>query len=199
MAEWVLVLSRAVEFSSKMGMVLGEWEWEEGMVLICKRNSDYCSIFQAELLAIEEALKFCFTESVNTDIWIFSDNRNSIQHLSEWWRHGDRTTKSIVQLLNSMSTNFKIFFQWVPLHAPAHKWDEGNHSDAALLRTGSSPDETTLASFRCGHTRAQQHVADLKVYPSCPNCNVTQATPVHLFACIGYHKSQLLSSPTTVL
>ncbi|PRD31434.1 UNVERIFIED_CONTAM: hypothetical protein NCL1_23570 [Trichonephila clavipes] len=30
---------------------------------ICKRNPDYCSVFRVELLAIEEALKSCFTES----------------------------------------------------------------------------------------------------------------------------------------
>ncbi|GFT25053.1 hypothetical protein TNCV_179661 [Trichonephila clavipes] len=37
------------------------------------------------------------------------------------------------------------------------------------------------------------------LYPPCPNCNVTQATPAHNVACIGCHKSQLLSSPATVL
>ncbi|GFX67474.1 uncharacterized protein TNCV_3463631 [Trichonephila clavipes] len=63
---------------------------------ICKRNSDYCSVFRAEFLAIEETLKFCFTGSVTIDIWIFSDSRSFIQQLSEWWRHGDRTTASIV-------------------------------------------------------------------------------------------------------
>ncbi|GFX50646.1 RNase H domain-containing protein [Trichonephila clavipes] len=79
-------------------------------VRICKTNLDYCSVFRAEFLAVEEALKFCFTESVNTDIWAFSDSRSSIRHLSEWRRHGDRTTTSIIQLLNSLSANAKIFF-----------------------------------------------------------------------------------------
>ncbi|PRD32888.1 UNVERIFIED_CONTAM: hypothetical protein NCL1_19113 [Trichonephila clavipes] len=79
-------------------------------VRICKTNLDYCSVFRAEFLAVEEALKFCFTESVNTDIWAFSDSRSSFRHLSERWRHGDRTTTSIIQLLNSLSANAKIFF-----------------------------------------------------------------------------------------
>ncbi|GFT24111.1 uncharacterized protein TNCV_2063641 [Trichonephila clavipes] len=43
-----------------------------------------------------------------------SDSRSSIQHLSEWWKHGDRTTTNIVQILNSLNANVKIFFQWVP-------------------------------------------------------------------------------------
>ncbi|GFT66091.1 RNase H domain-containing protein [Trichonephila clavipes] len=80
-------------------------------IRICKKNPDFCSVFRAELLAIEEALKFCFAESVNTDIWIFSDSRNSIQRLSKWWRHGDRMTTSTVHLLNSLSANVKIIFQ----------------------------------------------------------------------------------------
>ncbi|GFX91448.1 hypothetical protein TNCV_3545311 [Trichonephila clavipes] len=46
--------------------------------------------------------------------------------------------------------------------APIHEWYEGNHPGAALLGTGSSRDETTLARFRSGYTRAQRHVAGLK-------------------------------------
>ncbi|GFT09952.1 hypothetical protein TNCV_1114191 [Trichonephila clavipes] len=58
---------------------------------------------------------------------------------------------------------------------------------------------TTLVRLITRHTRAQRCVAVLKVYPSCPNCNVNQASPVHILACIGFHKSQLLPSPATVL
>ncbi|GFY27057.1 hypothetical protein TNCV_2066781 [Trichonephila clavipes] len=47
-------------------------------------------------------------------------------------------------------------------------------------------------------TRAQRHVMGFKVYPSCPNCNVTQAAPAHILACIGCQKSQTRSSPATV-
>ncbi|GFU18193.1 uncharacterized protein TNCV_2033431 [Trichonephila clavipes] len=47
---------------------------------------------------------------------MLSDSRSSIQHLSEWWRHDDRRTTSIVQLLNSLSANVKIYFQRVPSH-----------------------------------------------------------------------------------
>ncbi|GFW31801.1 RNase H domain-containing protein [Trichonephila clavipes] len=40
----------------------------------------------------------------------------SCAHLSEWWRQSDKTTTSIVQPLNSLSANVKIFFHWVPSH-----------------------------------------------------------------------------------
>ncbi|GFX15710.1 hypothetical protein TNCV_2131961 [Trichonephila clavipes] len=38
---------------------------------------------------------------------------------------------------------------------------------------------------RSGHTGAQQHVACLKVYSSCPKRNVTQAANAHILTCIG--------------
>ncbi|GFV80121.1 uncharacterized protein TNCV_1476841 [Trichonephila clavipes] len=163
---------------------------------------------------------------------MLSDTRSSIQHLSEWWRHGDRTTTSIVHLLNNLIVNVKIFFQWVPSHvnvceneiidyftregshkdttyggcltfsdiatrvkqdvssswkqAPVHERYEGNHPGAALLGAGSRRDETTLSRFRSGHTRDQRYVAGPKVYSPYPNCNVTQATPDHVLACIGW-------------
>ncbi|GFW78220.1 uncharacterized protein TNCV_136891 [Trichonephila clavipes] len=76
------------------GIFIKKWNG----IRICNRNPNYYSVFWAELLAIAEALKCCFTESINTDIWVFSDSHRSIQHLSEWRRHGDRTTASITQL-----------------------------------------------------------------------------------------------------
>ncbi|GFT13254.1 hypothetical protein TNCV_4077091 [Trichonephila clavipes] len=63
---------------------------------------------------------------------------------------------------------------------PVHEWYEGNHPGAALLGTGRRRDETTLARFHSGHTRAQRLMMGLKVYPSCPNCSVTQAAPAPL-------------------
>ncbi|GFV15427.1 hypothetical protein TNCV_4834531 [Trichonephila clavipes] len=60
--------------------------------------------------------------------------------------------------------------------------------------------ETTLAMLCSGLTRAQRHVADLKVYPTYPNCNMTQADLANIMACIdcqGWYKNQLLSSPAT--
>ncbi|GFT33917.1 transposable element Tcb1 transposase [Trichonephila clavipes] len=75
--------------------------------------------------------------------------------------------------------------------APVRERYEGNRL-AALLGTSSRQDGTILARLRNGHTRAQRLVAGLKVYPPCPNCNVTQAAPVHTLACIGCHKSPLL-------
>ncbi|GFY12960.1 hypothetical protein TNCV_665261 [Trichonephila clavipes] len=67
------------------------------------------------------------------------------------------------------------------------------------LLPGSNKISEDMEASQWTHTYAQLHVAGLRVYPPCPNCNVTQAAPVHILACIGCHKSQLLSSPATVL
>ncbi|GFT99359.1 hypothetical protein TNCV_76751 [Trichonephila clavipes] len=75
----------------------------------------------------------------------------------------------------------------------------GRLNSAALLGTSSRQDETILARLRSGHTRAQRHEAFFKAYPPCLNCNETQATPVHILACIGCYKTQLLSSPAKFL
>ncbi|PRD26167.1 UNVERIFIED_CONTAM: hypothetical protein NCL1_38871 [Trichonephila clavipes] len=122
-----LSLSRVMEFSSKMGIVLRSVR----AILTILRS------FRTELLAIE-ALKFCFTESVNTDIWKLSDSQSSIQPLAEWWRHGDRTTTSIVQILNCLSVYVKIFFQWVPSHVNVC----GIEIADALAREDSHKDST---------------------------------------------------------
>ncbi|GFY30133.1 hypothetical protein TNCV_4074461 [Trichonephila clavipes] len=49
-----------------------------------------------------------------------------------------------------------------------------------------------VVKFRSGHTRDQRHVVDLKVYPPCPNFNVTQGDPAHILVCISGYKSRLL-------
>ncbi|GFX10782.1 uncharacterized protein TNCV_3929221 [Trichonephila clavipes] len=92
------------------------------------------------------------------------DSRSSIQHLAELWRHGDRTTTSVVLLLNSLSTNVKIFFQWVPSHGNVFENEiadglalAGSHKDsmhsgylsfseiATRIKKSSRRDQTTLA------------------------------------------------------
>ncbi|GFX13496.1 hypothetical protein TNCV_2192501 [Trichonephila clavipes] len=76
--------------------------------------------------------------------------------------------------------------------ASVHEWYEGNRLGAALNRKSSMRNETILTRFRRGHARAQRllYMLELLRDPS-HSC--------HIMACIGCHKSQLLSSPATVL
>ncbi|GFV73816.1 hypothetical protein TNCV_373561 [Trichonephila clavipes] len=72
---------------------------------------------------------------------------------------------------------------------PRTEWYEGNHPGAALLGTSSRRNETTLARLPSEQTRAQRLVEGFKVYPLSPNCNVTEAVPVHILTYIGCRKS----------
>ncbi|GFU73102.1 hypothetical protein TNCV_1353931 [Trichonephila clavipes] len=65
--------------------------------------------------------------------------------------------------------------------------------ETVLVLWTSSRDETILARFRSGHTRAQRHVAGLKapsrswrsVWALNSQTESTQANPAHSLACIG--------------
>lgn len=82
------------------------------------RNSNSCSVFRAELIAIEKGLGF--VENIAApdfkSIWILTDSRSSIQHLSDWRDVGDRAGISILGLINRLSDTFEVHFQWIPSH-----------------------------------------------------------------------------------
>ncbi|GFW81122.1 hypothetical protein TNCV_4804901 [Trichonephila clavipes] len=67
-----------------------------------------------------------------------ADSRISIHPLYEWWRQGDRTTRRIVQLLHSLSTNVKIFFQWVPSHGNVCGNDIADRAAVNILHMGTA-------------------------------------------------------------
>ncbi|GFT71241.1 RNase H domain-containing protein [Trichonephila clavipes] len=102
---------------------------------------------------------------------------------------------TFVEIVTRIKQNISPSWKKVPVH----EWYVGNRPGTALLRTSGRRDDTTLARLHSGHIRVQRHEAELEVYPSCRNCNVTQDAPAHILACIGCHTSQLLSRPATVL
>ena len=69
-----MVLSRVVERLSKVDMALEFVGKTQTIALLS------CS----ELIALKKALKYCVSERINTDIWILSDSRSSVQLLSAW-------------------------------------------------------------------------------------------------------------------
>ncbi|GFW25262.1 hypothetical protein TNCV_5088281 [Trichonephila clavipes] len=88
----------------------------------------------------------------------------------------------------------EISFSW--MQNPVHKWYERNRPGAALVGISKWQDETTLAGLRSGHTRAQWHVAGLKVYTPYPNFNAAQTAPAYILPCIDCHKK---SSPQVLI
>ncbi|GFX94394.1 RNase H domain-containing protein [Trichonephila clavipes] len=57
-----------------------------------------------------------YTEGTFSEIWILTDSRSSIQHLSNWSFIGDSTSKSILRLFQQLSDRHPIHLQWVPSH-----------------------------------------------------------------------------------
>ncbi|GFT42514.1 RNase H domain-containing protein [Trichonephila clavipes] len=49
-------------------------------------------------------------------IWILTDSRSSIQHLSNWPSIGDSTSRSIFRLFQQLSYWHPIHLRWVPSH-----------------------------------------------------------------------------------
>ncbi|GFY29861.1 RNase H domain-containing protein [Trichonephila clavipes] len=49
-----------------------------------------------------------------SEIWILTDSRSSIQHLSNWPSIGDST--NILHLFQQLSDRHPIHLQWVPSH-----------------------------------------------------------------------------------
>ncbi|GFW22053.1 gag-pol [Trichonephila clavipes] len=63
------------------------------------RNTDGCSVFRRELIAIDTGLKEALSIPGSNSLWILSDSRNVIQHLSNWHKVGDNTGVAILEKL----------------------------------------------------------------------------------------------------
>ncbi|GFX98670.1 RNase H domain-containing protein [Trichonephila clavipes] len=57
---------------------------QDHILRIQRRNPDDCSVFRSELIAIDEALGSLASLPTGKEIWILSDSRSAIQHLSNW-------------------------------------------------------------------------------------------------------------------
>ncbi|GFU93330.1 RNase H domain-containing protein [Trichonephila clavipes] len=49
-------------------------------------------------------------------IWILTDNRSSIQNVSNWKKVGDRVETFFLRLIYKLSANFEFHFQWILSH-----------------------------------------------------------------------------------
>ncbi|GFW76325.1 RNase H domain-containing protein [Trichonephila clavipes] len=57
---------------------------QDQILRIQRRNPDGCSVFRSELIAINESLGSLTSLPNGKEIWILSDSRSAIQHLSNW-------------------------------------------------------------------------------------------------------------------
>ncbi|XP_071043019.1 uncharacterized protein [Parasteatoda tepidariorum] len=99
------------------------------------RNSEFCSVFRSELIAIENGLRHVenIAEPDFKHIWILTDSKSSIQHLSNWMNVGDRAAASILGMLFRLSADFGVHFQWIPSHVGI----KGNEMADSLAKDAS--------------------------------------------------------------
>ncbi|GFT85004.1 RNase H domain-containing protein [Trichonephila clavipes] len=100
---------------------------------IQRRNPDSCSVFRSELIAIDEALGSLAFLPNGKEIWILSDSRSVIQHLSNWQSVRDNVGVSILTKLKRLSTSHQIHLQWIPSYMDL----EGNEIADTLAKAGT--------------------------------------------------------------
>ncbi|GFV19156.1 transposable element Tcb2 transposase [Trichonephila clavipes] len=113
------------------------------------RGDEGISVFRSELIAIRRGLQYaCKTDVQFQDVWILNDSRASVQHLSNWTSIGDQTSLDILNLLDRISSNHRVHFQWVPSHVGI----DGNEKADFLARPAAEEEVSptgslTLSSF----------------------------------------------------
>ncbi|UYV79930.1 hypothetical protein LAZ67_18001125, partial [Cordylochernes scorpioides] len=103
-----------------------------GIEKMNRRNPDFCSVFRSELIAIYEALKSIRNTNYQ-DIWILTDSRSAIQHLSHTGELRDKVSRNIIGYLQKLSKTSKIHLQWIPSHVGI----EGNEAADVLAKKGA--------------------------------------------------------------
>ncbi|XP_042909411.1 ribonuclease H-like [Parasteatoda tepidariorum] len=94
------------------------------------------SVFRSELIAIRKGLQFAARADHFQDIWILTDSRASIQHISNWDIVGDQTSLDILDLLDRLSSNHSIHFQRIPSHGGV----DGNERADFLAKSAAEED-----------------------------------------------------------
>ncbi|GFV08040.1 uncharacterized protein TNCV_1046691 [Trichonephila clavipes] len=87
----------------------------ENDVKISIRNTDHCSVFRSELIAISGALDHALN-SFKDSIWILRDSRSSIQYFKSWPKIMDSTGLDILSKLIKLGQRKQVFLQWIPSH-----------------------------------------------------------------------------------
>ncbi|GFY16890.1 RNase H domain-containing protein [Trichonephila clavipes] len=128
---------------------------QDHVLRIQRRNPDGCSVFCSELIAIDEALGSLASLPIGNEIWILSDSRSVIQHLSNWQSVGDNVGVSILTKLKRLSTSHQIHLQWIPSHIDL----EGNEIADTLAKAGACevPEPSVPLTFLVILSRTKHH------------------------------------------
>ncbi|GFW96476.1 RNase H domain-containing protein [Trichonephila clavipes] len=133
-----------------------------------RRNADHASVFRTELISIMCGLSFInnIRDLAFSEIWILTDSRSSIQHLSNWPSIGDSTSRSIY------SSPFSAAFGLAPYSStgvPCHAGLLGNEVADDLAKAATSnhvnpKDHVVLTSTEI-YSRAKELICRTWVVP----------------------------------
>ncbi|UYV71189.1 hypothetical protein LAZ67_8002079 [Cordylochernes scorpioides] len=84
-----------------------------GIEKINRRNPEFCSVFRSELIAIYEVSK-SIRNIKHHYIWILTDSRSAIQHLSHTGDLRDKVSRNIIGYIQKLSIPQKFTFNGYP-------------------------------------------------------------------------------------
>ncbi len=106
------------------------------------RLADFCSVFQAELLAIKEAVTWAHT--IDAEVSIFTDSMSSLQAIDNW-QNRNRLVMDIREILVRCKKH--ICLAW----NKAHVGIEGNEQADKLAKEATREDTVQYALFPLSH------------------------------------------------
>ena len=109
---------------------------------IAGKLPDICTVYQAELVAIREAVKFLLSRRVsNATILICSDSMSSLQSIQnrvrQYWIAAE--IRDLIDELQSLF-NTTVLLAWVPAHCGI----EGNEAADSLAKMGSAQETVSI-------------------------------------------------------
>ncbi|GFW32082.1 hypothetical protein TNCV_2601081 [Trichonephila clavipes] len=132
-----LISSRYECPKCKKGMRLVE---RKGMIDVfewrCRVQSKENPHFVCRSFACEVEVQF-------QDVWILTNSHVSVWHLSNWTSIGDQISLDILNLLDRISPNHSVHFQWVSFHVGI----DGIEKADFLVRTGVEEGARSIGSF----------------------------------------------------
>ncbi|GBM50327.1 hypothetical protein AVEN_142337-1 [Araneus ventricosus] len=179
-------------------------------------DSDFCSVFRTELIAIDEGLDSLSSFSCSNEIWILTDSKSSIQHLANWHKWipshvniqgneiakagpDDASVPSAPLSYLELFSRAKSRNETIWLIPPVHHWYQGSRPGGCLSIDCSRRDQTTLTRFLSGHIRSLTFSDNSEWFEICPKCTAEQAIPDHILACLELSKRDHVSNSLLTL
>ncbi|GBO36641.1 hypothetical protein AVEN_55126-1 [Araneus ventricosus] len=101
------------------------------------------SLKESILGAIREALNVAL-HFENSDIYILTDSKRSIQYLKNWPEIREKTGQEVISKTATLSQKSRVCFQWIPSHVGVF----GNEEADVLVKEGSAlPSATSSELF----------------------------------------------------